>query len=341
MADQAFQPGAWQENPWVGIGGGAGAGGIATGEAFGIAKVERQLGATGITTDEAFGETKIQRQVRGDGAGISTGVAFGLPTVGATSTLAISAAGAIPSGAAFGVTYLFIRVGPSGLVSVSAVGQPTLNRVSAVGRVATGEAFGAQRVQRQVREDGTGITSGEAFGTPQIEHQAREAGIPTGEAFGVQRVQRQVRGDGAGIASTQAVGKPAVANRIGCAGIASAAAVGTPRLLRVTLQGLGTGEAFGRPTVTTPPQPVQVSLGGGRHGHFTGPAREPHYILERQRRDQPAVPRPDPAPVSAAGGIVSRAAFGFPAVTLRRPPPPIDYLSREEEELLGILELVA
>lgn len=272
-------------------------------------------GAGTIAPGAAFGTTQVQRQARTDGAGITTGEAFGTVT-------------------------LFIRVGPSGLASVAAVGQPTLNRVSIAGRISTGEAFGTQKAQRQVREDGTGIQSGVAFGVPQVELQEREFGIPTGEAFGAAHVQRQVWEDGTGIPSGAALGKPAASNQIGCAGIPSGATVGTLRLLRVTLAGIATAEAFGRPTVTIPPQPTPTQAVGG-HGQHTGPKVEPHYILERQRRDQPAAPRRDPEPIAGAGGITSTTAFGYPSLTLLAPPkPPIDYLSREEEELLGIMEFI-
>lgn len=95
----AFQPFAWQEDPSVGIVGGAGAGAIASAESFGTAKVVRWVGPAGIASATAFGTTKALRLT--GPAGVSSSTAFGTAKVW--------------------------RVGaPVGVVSTAAFGRPTV-----------------------------------------------------------------------------------------------------------------------------------------------------------------------------------------------------------------------
>lgn len=336
----------------------------AAGERLGYPTLTQSTPASGISaagaiaSGQAFGTTKIQRQVREDGTGIASGAAVGQPKL----FIQVGNAGGIATGQGVGQPKLFLRLAPIGIASGAAVGTPRLLVVTAAGGISTGAVFGTTKVQRQVREDGTGIATGVAFGRPVIGNfnpsVSGVGAIATGElfgtaklfirvgptgivstvAFGTAAVQRQVREDGTGIASQAAVGKPLTGHQIGPAGIASGAQVGTPRTIRPTqVGGIASAVAFGTPALASP-QPTVVDSGGGKPTHA---APRTLYIVPDRQDDQDATERPDPLPVGAAGGIPSGEAFGRPTLTLLPPPPrAIDALALEQELVdLGIFDI--
>jgi hypothetical protein len=219
-------------------------------------------GVGAIPSGAAFGTTQILRQVREDGTGIASSAAVGQPSVprqlGATG---------IVTGAGFGVAQVQRQIGPTGIGSSAAVGQPTLNRIFASG-ISTGAALGQPAVRRQVGPAGistgaafgqpklsvqlvpVGIVTSFAAGVSTVQRQVREdgTGIASAAAVGQPRV---------GAALT-----------VYPQGIASGEQVGAPRIIRVTGIGIPTGEVFGRPALASPAPIVVPGGGGPKGLNF-------------------------------------------------------------------------
>jgi hypothetical protein len=100
----------------------AGAGGIASAEAIGSAKIVQQIKAAGIATAEALGSAKVVYEIKGAG-GIDTAEAFGSPAV----VQIIKPAG-IVSEEAFGSPQVIqiLSVQTQGILSEEAFGLPTI-----------------------------------------------------------------------------------------------------------------------------------------------------------------------------------------------------------------------
>jgi len=127
-------------------------------------------------------------------------------------------------------------------------------RVIYVGKIATGEAVGAAKVNLNIPGVG-GIASSEAFGTATIslgeappQNLAAVGAIGTAEVIGTQKLNLNLSGAG-GIASGQAFGTQKInLNLSGAGGIASAQALGTPALIPEQIIagiGIASGEGLG------------------------------------------------------------------------------------------------
>ena len=131
----------------------SGAGGIASGEAFGVPTVTGTApyavsGAGGIASGEAFGVPIVAAggvYPIVDAGGIASGEAFGVPTVTSLGVYSVSGAGGIASGEAFGVP----TVSADGIASVSDAGG-----------IGTGEAFGVPTLAGSF-PGGSGATAAE------------------------------------------------------------------------------------------------------------------------------------------------------------------------------------
>jgi hypothetical protein len=121
-------------------------GGIASGEAFGTARLSFTVRPSGIASEEAFGGLVISTPEPQfiTAEGIASGEAFGT----LTTRLYIGASG-IASGEAFGSPRLAALIGPSGIPS--------------------GEAFGTTNVAIEQFISPTGVTSGAAFGVAALQ----------------------------------------------------------------------------------------------------------------------------------------------------------------------------
>lgn len=163
--------------------------------------------------------------------------------------------------------------------------------LTAVGGIASAEAFGTPSLVRLLRDAGA-IASAEALGAPSVRFVVQPLGIATAEAHGTGSLRRVLAA--LGIASAEAVGEPRLVRWVRQAGgIASAEAVGQPTLgitLLFSVGGIASQEAVGEPRLTRILQPIGIVS-----AEAFGTAS-----LVRQIRE--------------AGGIASAEAFGVARV---------------------------
>ncbi len=159
--------------------------GIASGEAFGTAKVSLTIATTGIASAEVLGDptvTALPPQIVP--AGIASEEAFGTHTV--TAGIPVIPAG-ISSAEVFGSPNVIwdAEVVPSGIATAEALGTPALSLVLRPGSIASEEAFGAHTLTPgSVELVASGIAGGEAFGTAKVSLSIVAAGIASAEAPG-------------------------------------------------------------------------------------------------------------------------------------------------------------
>ena len=134
----------------------AGAGQIASGEAFGSAAVGAAVAPAGIASAQAFGAAAIGAGITT--TGIATSEAVGAPAVGA-------------------------GIAPAGIATAQALGQPSVAAVISTTGIASAEAFGLP-VVAPTGIVASGIPSAEAFGQPAIAARINTAGVASAEAFG-------------------------------------------------------------------------------------------------------------------------------------------------------------
>lgn len=160
----------------------SGAGGIASGEAFGTPGVTSQVTVfpVGITSGEALGVPKLDQRIFV--TSVPSAEAFGTPTV-QPGAVTIYPTG-IPSAEAFGVPKLTMLILPVGIATEEAFGNAKINLTISPTGIASVEAFGVPTVQPgSVTISPTGIPSLEAFGVPTV--------IPTD--VGRQRPEKHLR----------------------------------------------------------------------------------------------------------------------------------------------------
>lgn len=167
---------------------------------------------------------------------------FGVPTVTqSASTPSVSAVGAIASAEAFGTANLRRILAAVAISSAEAFGTAKLQGYARVTGVASAEAHGSQTARRVLAP--VGIASAEAVGTPRFTR-ISVSGIASAEAFGTTAVRRSLAT--VGIATAEAHGTQTVRRSLAAAGISTAEAFGTTTVLRLLAAlGISTAEAFG------------------------------------------------------------------------------------------------
>ncbi len=203
----------------------SGAGGIASAEAFGTARLDLGLALSGLASSEAHGSQRLD---------------IGLALSG------------IASAEAHGTQRLDLGVATSGVASGEAHGtQAVLANwiVAGVGNVASAEAHGAQRLDLGLAL--SGVASSEAHGSQQLDMVVSASGVASSEAHGTQRLDLTVAASG--VASAEAIGDHAVSSGItitGVGDVASSEAHGAQRLdLGLALSGTASSEAHGSQSV--------------------------------------------------------------------------------------------
>lgn len=199
--------------------------GIASGEAFGTARVNLQLRPTGIASAEAVGQALLRLTVAPTGIG---------------------------SAESFGAARLVLQVLPSGISSAEAFGSSTINLQVRPSGIASGEAIGSHLVTTGgLVIQPTGIAGGEAFGTARLSLTISPSGISSAESFGSPTVGLSIRPTG--IASSEAFGTARLGLTIAPTGIASGETVGAPVVLpgpvTIVVSGIASGESVGSPMV--------------------------------------------------------------------------------------------
>jgi len=249
-------------------------------------------------------------------SGISTGAAFGTPTVT--------------------VDPLPQTVTTVGIASAEAVGTATVTvdataqTVTVTAGVTSGEAFGAPVVSVDLADQTVavlGVGSSEAFGSPTVSlpQDVSPTGIATAEAFG-SPVVAGAGGFGAAAFGTSPFGSGATDQTIVAVGIATGEAIGIPVMLPeqlVTPAGIFGAEAFGSPVVTVDLADQTIVAVGIDSGEVFGapdvagePLVLPDGVATAEAFGSPVV-TVDLAMQTVVGvGIPSDAVFGFPVITV-------------------------
>ncbi len=158
---------------------------IASAEAFGAAMLRLILSASGIPTAQAVGTAQLN--LRALAAALASAEAFGsaVISVAGSGAQTITGAGNIASAQAFGTPSLRMTIVANGIPTAEVFGSAQLGLYVRPTGVASGEQFGTAEVRRITLVVPTGIVSGEAVGTPKINLAALLAGIASGEVFGL------------------------------------------------------------------------------------------------------------------------------------------------------------
>ena len=279
---------------------------IASGEAWGSAVVTptNDVAPSSIATAEAWGSPSVVQDIAS--SSIASAEVWGQPTLAtAGATQASYTATSAGSGSQTGPDWSITPDGPNApsivwSVTVASTVSTTSVEPSSIG---SGEAFGSPSVGTVAAP--SGIPSAEAWGTARIDQEAVSQGIPSAEAFGSPSV-----GSGAvslspsSIGSAEAFGTPSLSiisngvtqasytSQRGSAGAqtgpnwsitpdgSNAPSVVwsvslltvTPPVLNVSPGSIGSGEAWGTPSVAiTGPQTLTVSsIGSGEAWGLAG-----------------------------------------------------------------------
>ena len=234
--------------------------GLSSLEAFGTPLSKIYLLPSGIASVEAFGLLKANRNIKP--SGLSSLEAFGTPL----SKIYLLPSG-IASGEAIGSPQANRNIKPSGLSSLEAFGTPLNKIYLSPGGIATGEAFGTAMARHILGP--SSVISGELFGQPQLNFKIFGEGISGGEEFGTLNIYipgalQTITSEGiisgesfgtlkavlyllpSGIASLEGLGSPGVMKTLKPGGIISGEVFGTGRLRMFLLaEGIGSGETIG------------------------------------------------------------------------------------------------
>jgi lysophospholipase L1-like esterase len=286
-----------------------GAGGIASGEAFGLPIIgtpveESSEGNIQLCLGRRIrhpicGPTiNIWGETQGDGMGFNTIVNYEYFQY----TDSIIGAGGIASAEAFGQPTISVNVSTIGIASAEVFGQPTVtvagtgHDIIGAGGIASSESFGQPAISATVQS--AGIVSGEVFGQPTISARVSAAGIASAEAFGLPSISARI--SPASIPSSEVFGQPTISVRISPASIVSAESFGLPSLsVMISPTGIASAEAFGQPTIYGSEHLI-LDAGGISSGESFG---------------QPSIS----ATIKPAG-IVSGEIFGNPTISVRIAP---------------------
>lgn len=211
-------------------------------------------------------------------------------------------------------------VNPGGISSAEAFGVARIGlAIVAAGAIASGQVFGAPTLNLELTP--SGLASGEAFGVPMVGAGAGPqtigpSGITSLEAFGTSRLAVTITP--AGVTSAQVFGQPHLNLRLAPAGIASATAFGMPLVglaggpQTITPAGIASAGAFGAARLG-----LHIGLAGAigssqafgslRIGMHLGPSG----IVSREAFGVPAI---SSAQTVAPPGIASLEAFGGPII---------------------------
>lgn len=126
-------------------------------EAFGTAKLNLKVVATSVSSAESFGTTKVNLKIVT--SGIASAGAFGAATIVQGTRLIPSS---IASGEGFGTAKLNLKVIPSGVASAQAVGNPTMVLKVSPSGIATQESVLNPRLNLRLAL--SGLVSLEGFG---------------------------------------------------------------------------------------------------------------------------------------------------------------------------------
>lgn len=213
--------------------------GIATGEAFGSPIIQATIIPTGIASGEAFGSPSSAAVI--ETQGIVSGEAFGLPTVTEAIIYDIYPIG-IDSGEIVSTPTTLIVVDSQGIVSGELFDDPSIALAVLPDGISTGETQGTPYVAIAI--DPQGIVSGEALGNPTITSDITPQAIISGEAFGTPTLVADMIL--LGVASEEHIGVPAVNADVSLMGIPSNEFIGSPSITgTLNLQGIASGEQIG------------------------------------------------------------------------------------------------
>jgi len=216
-------------------------GGIATGEAFGTAKLNLSVSPSAAASAEAFGTTKVNPTVHP--SAIASAEAHGTAVLTQSAGSQPITPSAIASAEAFGTAQLNLTIFPAAKTSDETFGTSSVNQQIAPTAIASEEAVGAPSIGLGI--SASGIASQEAVGSPSLNLEIAASGIASTETFGTSKINLKI--SPASIASSEAFGTSTVSSGgIVITGIPSEEAFGTPSLnLKIAPAGASSSEAFG------------------------------------------------------------------------------------------------